>query len=60
MPAVNSTFAIGVVSCSARAFVVKIPPIANLQTVMQHKPLSPRVKTIQKLVEEKINTYLWR
>jgi len=29
--AANSTFAIGVVSCSAETFVVKIPPITNLQ-----------------------------
>jgi len=33
MPAANSTFAIGGVSCSASTFVVKNPPIAKRQNV---------------------------
>ena len=35
-PTANSTFAIGGVSCSEDTFVLKSPPIANLQNVMRH------------------------
>ena len=38
----NSTFAIGGVSCSASTLAVKIPPIANLQTVTEHYISTPK------------------
>ena len=35
-PATNSTYPKGGVSCSKESFVVKIPPIGNLQNVIYH------------------------